>query len=87
MFDIPFYLRLHLLVFLRLPSLLMEPLLELLDLVCDFLLAPKYFLKLAFFAQKVPPAILNFIPNLLGVLEVHLFNLTVGGLNVVTKFI
>lgn len=87
MFDIPFNLRLHLLMFLRLPSLLVELLFELFYLVGDFLLASKDFFKLGFFAQKIPSAVLNFIPNLLRVLKVHLFNLAVSGLNIVAKLI
>ncbi len=87
MFDISFYLSLHLLMFLGLPSLLVELCLELLDLVGDFLFAPKHFLKFSFFPQKVPPTILDFISHLLCVLEVHLFNLAVSRLNIVAEFI
>ena len=85
--DIAFHLRLHLLVPLGLFPLLVELLLELLYLGGDLLLTTQNFLVFALFTHKISSAVFDFVPYLLGVLEVHFFDLSVCSLYVVTELI
>ena len=86
-FDISFNLGLHLLVPLCLPPLLVEPLLELLDLQRDLIFATNNLIILALFSHELAPAVFDFIPDLLGVLKVHFFDLAISCLNIVTEVV
>ena len=72
---------------LSLSSLLVEFLLELFNLSRDFLLSSNNIIILGFFPHEIPTTILNFISYLLIVLEVHLFDLAISSLYVVTEFV
>ena len=72
---------------LCLSSLVVEFLLELLDLVCDLLLASQNFLEFGLFPDEVPATVFNLIAHLLRVLKMHLFYLPVHCLNVVAQLV
>ena len=82
-FDVPLNPCLHLLMLLRLPSLLVESLLEVLDLLLDFVLMPQDFLILGLLPNELSAALLNLRAHLLRVLEMHLLDFSIRGLNIV----
>ena len=78
---------LHLLVLLGLSALLLEPTLEELNLVVDLPLLAQDEVELGLLQVKFPLGLLNFVPDLLRVLEVHLLDLSLSRLNVVAELL
>ena len=85
--DVPLYLGLQLLVPLCLPSLVLEPLLELLDLPVDLLLAPHHFLQLLPVLQQLHPTLLYGRVRLVLVLVLKVAGLAIDSLKIVAKLV
>ena len=81
--DVPLNPCLHLLMLLRLSSLLVESLLEVLYFLLDLILVPQNFLILGLLPHELSAALLNLRTHLLRVLEMHLLDLSICGLNIV----
>ena len=82
-FDVPLNPCLHLLMLLRLPSLLVESLLEVLDFLLDLVLMSQNFLILGLLPHELSATLLDLRTHLLRVLEMHLLDLSICSLNIV----
>ena len=70
-----------------LPPLLMKLLFKLFNLIVNFSFSAHHLLILCLFSHEVPPALLDFISDLLSVLKVHFFNFTICCFDIITEFI